>query len=43
MIYKFAIWQGSAWDELGAVEKIGFNNFSERYLGARQFLEHGKD
>lgn len=42
VIYKFASWQRDTIDELDSVENIDVNNVSERYLGARQFLEHSK-
>ncbi|MDC7813723.1 hypothetical protein [Pseudomonas sp. BLCC-B112] len=42
VIYKFASWQSDRLDELDAVGKIDFHHVSERYFGARQFLEHGK-
>lgn len=43
VIYKFASWQRDTIDELDSVEKVDFHSVSERYFGARYFLEHGKD
>lgn len=43
VIYKFASWQRNTIDELDCVENIDFNDVSERYFGARHFLENGKD
>lgn len=43
VVYKFASWQSDTVDELDSVQKVDFKNISERYFGARHFLENGKD